>query len=192
MNKFLSQFPDKLIVIFFILLGITAGLAAYAIYASRAYSYLLDDPAACINCHVMVPSYQSWSRTSHAQWATCNDCHVPHDNILRKYAFKAKDGLRHAAMFTFDVIPQAPRPTAESSSVIMENCVRCHTQLNTALVKTGTVAYADTQHGQGKACWDCHRQVPHTNISGLSSAPNAIVPIPTKEHSNVADWLKNK
>lgn len=160
---------------------------------SRAYSYLSNDPATCINCHVMVPSYQSWSRSSHATKATCNDCHVPHDNIFSTYFFKAKDGLRHAAVFTMGTAPQALRPTADSSAVIMENCIRCHQDLNTHIVKTGMISYMDVEAGNGKACWDCHRDVPHTRISGLSSAPNAIVPLPVSHVpiSNVPQWLRN-
>ncbi|MDL2211185.1 cytochrome c nitrite reductase small subunit, partial [Bacteroides sp. OttesenSCG-928-M17] len=44
------------------------------------------------------------------------------------------------------------------------------------------------KEGEGKACWDCHREVPHTVVSNLSSSPNAIVPLP---QSPVPDWLKN-
>ncbi len=135
----------------------------------------------------MTPYYQSWNHSSHAQWATCNDCHVPHDNAVNQYAFKAKDGLYHAAVFTMRAEPEAIRPRDESYEVIMNNCIRCHTQLNTEFVKTGMIDYKDVKEGKGKACWDCHTQVPHTKISSLSSSPNAIVPLPA---SPVPDWLK--
>lgn len=137
----------------------------------------------------MTPYYQSWNHSSHAQWATCNDCHVPHNNVINKYAFKAKDGLYHAAVFTVKGEPQVIRPRDESYGVIMDNCIRCHTQLNTEFVKTGMISYCEVKEGKGKACWDCHTQVPHTNVSSLSSAPNAIVPLP---QSPVPDWLKKK
>lgn len=169
--------------------GILSGLGAYAIYMSRAHSYLSDEPAACINCHVMVPYYQSWQHSSHREWAHCNDCHVPHDNLVSKYAFKAMDGLYHSAVFTFRTEPQVIRPRDASKQVIMNNCIRCHTQLNTEFVNTGMIAYTQVKDGAGKACWDCHRNVPHTMVSNLSSAPNAIVPLP---QSPVPDWLKNK
>ena len=51
--------------------------------------YLFDDPAACVNCHIMTPYYQSWFHNSHAKWTNCNDCHVPQDNIFKKYYFNA-------------------------------------------------------------------------------------------------------
>lgn len=189
MKKLLSYIPTRFILPLFIVTGVLAGLGGYTMYMSRAYSYLSDDPAACINCHIMTPYYQSWNHSSHAQWATCNDCHVPHDNIVAKYAFKAKDGLYHSAVFTMRAEPQVIRPREESYQVIMNNCIRCHTQLNTEFVKTGMIDYADTKHGQGKACWDCHTEIPHTKVSNLSSSPNAIVPLPA---SPVPDWLKNK
>lgn len=189
MKKFLSYIPKKFVTPLFILAGIICGLGAYIIYMSRAYSYLSDDPSACINCHIMTPFYQSWNHSSHAQWASCNDCHVPHDNVFSKYAFKAKDGLYHAAVFTMNAEPNVIRPREASYEVIMNNCIRCHTELNTEFVKTGMIDYADTQKGKGKACWDCHTEVPHTKVSNLSSSPNAIVPLPK---SPVPNWLKER
>ena len=188
MKKILSYIPRRFILPVFIIGGIIVGLGAYAIYMSRAHSYLSDEPETCINCHIMSPYYASWNHSSHSQWATCNDCHVPQDNVISKYAFKAKDGLYHAAVFTIKGEPQAIRPTEASSGVIMNNCIRCHTQLNTEFVKTGMIEYSDTKSGKGKACWDCHTQIPHSKISSLSGAPNAIVPLPS---SPVPDWLKN-
>lgn len=183
----LLPIPAKIVFPLFLVGGITAGLGLYTIYMSRAFSYLSDDPAACVNCHIMSSSYQSWSHSSHAQWATCNDCHVPQTSLAAGYAFKAVDGLYHAAMFTFRAEPQVIRPRHASNEVILENCIRCHTQLNTEFVKTGMVRYTDVKSGSQRACWDCHRDVPHTRISNLASAPNAIVPLPA---SPVPDWLK--
>ena len=76
---------------------------------SNAASYLSNDPITCVNCHVMYPEYATWERGSHGRVATCNDCHVPQDNFIRKYAFKASDGFRHASMFTFRMEPQVIR-----------------------------------------------------------------------------------
>lgn len=189
MKKILSQIPRQFILPIFVLGGVIFGLGAYTLYMSRAHSYLSDDPKACINCHIMTPYYQTWNHSSHAQWATCNDCHVPQDNVFSKYAFKAMDGLYHSAVFTVKGEPQSIRPRDASYGVIMNNCIRCHTQLNTEFVKTGMIEYADTKKGEGKACWDCHTQVPHSKVSNLSGTPNAIVPLP---ESPVPEWLKQK
>lgn len=83
--------------------------------------------------------------------------------------------------------PQVIRAHEASSEVIMNNCIRCHTQLNTEFVKTGKIDYMMSQVGEGKACWDCHRDVPHGGSNSLSSTPNALVPYP---ESPVPDWLQ--
>lgn len=172
----------------FVTAGVVAGLGAYTFYMSRAYSYLSDDPAACVNCHIMTPYYLSWMHSSHHVHTNCNDCHVPQDNVVDKYAFKAMDGLYHSAVFTINGEPQVIRPRTASHEVIMNNCIRCHTQLNTEFVNTGMITYVQAREGEGKACWDCHRDVPHSMVSNLSSSPNAIVPLP---ESPVPEWLKN-
>lgn len=171
----------------FIIGGAFAGLFLYSFYASRAYSYLSDEPKTCVNCHIMAPYYATWMHSSHGRGTTCNDCHVPHNNIANKYYFKAKDGLRHAAVFTMRKEPQAMQATDASAQVIMDNCIRCHTQLNTEFVKTGRMGFKDVKEMNGKACWDCHREVPHTRSRSLSSTPNARVPLP---QSNVPEWLE--
>ena len=81
------------------MLGVLFGLGFYTVYASRAASYLSDELATCVNCHIMAPFYATWNHSSHGRNATCNDCHVPQDNVFRKYYFKGKDGMRHASIF---------------------------------------------------------------------------------------------
>ena len=145
--------------------GVLAGLVLLIIHISNATSYMTDEPTACINCHIMQPQYASWSRSSHAQQATCNDCHVPHNNIVNKYFFKAKDGLRHSAIFTLGIEPQVIRMIPASERVVQQNCLRCHEQLHTLVTVD-----------ESRYCWDCHRETPHGGISSLSSAPNAVMP----------------
>lgn len=171
-----------------VILGVLFGLALLFLYMLRAHSYLGDDPAACVNCHIMAPYYATWMHSSHSRNATCNDCHVPHENVVRKYAFKGIDGMKHVGAFLTFNEKQAPEAQTASSKVIMNNCIRCHTELNTELVGTGKIDYMMAQAGEGKACWDCHRDVPHGGKNGLSSTPGAIVPYP---ESPVPGWLQN-
>ena len=126
--------------------------------------------------------------SSHSIHANCKDCNVQENKVLNKYYFKAVDGLYHSAVFTLKAEPQVIRPRVASSRVIMDNCIRCHTKLNQEFVKTGMIGFAQTQSGEGKACWDCHRNIPHTVVSNISSSPNVIAPMPT---SPVPAWLKN-
>ena len=143
--------------------GVIVGGGALFMYMLRAHTYLGDDPAACVNCHIMTPYYATWFHSSHARNATCNDCHVPHENAVKKWTFKGMDGMKHVAAFLTKSEPQVIQAHEASSEVIMNNCIRCHTQLNTEFVKTGKIDYMMSQVGEGKACWDCHRDVPIYN-----------------------------
>ncbi|MCU0317276.1 MAG: cytochrome c nitrite reductase small subunit [Fimbriimonadaceae bacterium] len=165
----LADVPPKLRYASFVGLGVFAGLGFYVAHISRATSYLSDKPETCINCHVMKPYYASWQHSSHANAATCTDCHVPHDSLVSKYAYKAKDGARHSTIFTLRKEPQVLRATAEAREVIQANCIRCHTQLVSELPGV-------TAHSTDRSCVECHREVPHGRAGSLSSSPNALTP----------------
>ena len=167
-----------------VLLGLIIGLIGFILYISKAHSYLSDDPKACINCHIMAPEYATWSHSSHGRNTVCNDCHVPHDNFVRKYYFKAMDGLRHATIFSWRAEPQVIRMLKPGETVVQENCIRCHDQLN-SVVSTAVTA-KQALHGEGKLCWDCHTDVPHGTKRGLNSAPNARAPL---AETPVPEWL---
>lgn len=170
-------------------LGVMFGLGFLFLYLLRAHTYLTDEPSACVNCHIMTPYYATWSHSSHGRDATCNDCHVPHDNIFKKYFFKASDGLRHTALFVTHNERQAIRTLDAGAEVIMNNCIRCHTQLNREFVNTGRIDYMLAKKGEGMACWDCHRNIPHGGMNSLSSTPggHAATPLPA---SPVPKWLQ--
>ncbi|MCI6549901.1 MAG: cytochrome c nitrite reductase small subunit [Prevotella sp.] len=170
--------------------GIAAGLLILFMYLLRMHTYIIgDDPAACINCHIMSPYYATWSHSSHGRDVTCNDCHVPNGNLAAHYAFKGVDGMKHVAYFVTHSEHQAIQAEAMSDEVIMDNCIRCHKQLNQEFVKTGRIDYMEARRGEGKACWDCHRNVPHMGKNALSSTPNAemVEPLPP---SPVPAWLQ--
>lgn len=167
--------------------GIIVGGGGLFLYMLRAHTYLGDDPAACVNCHIMGPYYATWFHSSHSRDATCNDCHVPHDNAIKKWAFKGKDGIGHVVAFLSFSERDVIQAHSQSSQVIMNNCIRCHTQLNQEFVSVGRIDYMMAEVGQGKACWDCHRDVPHGQARNLSSTPDALVPYPA---SPVPEWLQ--
>ena len=158
--------------------GVFCGMGLVILHISNAVSYLSDDPRACVNCHIMAPQYATWQKGSHARVASCNDCHVPHDNFAKHYAFKAMDGGRHAFMFTFRLEPQVIQMHEPGIRTVQQNCIRCHgDQMHkTSLPQiTGRQALA----GEGKLCWDCHRETPHGSVRSLASAPHAQVPLVT-------------
>ena len=167
-------------------IGMVFGLGFFILYISNATSYLSDDPKTCVNCHVMTPQYATWFHSSHREAANCNDCHVPHNNVFNKYFFKAKDGMRHATIFTMRGEPQVINIKEEGKEVVFNNCIRCHSDLITDF-KLLTTTDTYHKHRTDRLCWDCHRETPHGRVNSLSSVPNAKVPLP---ESPVPNWLK--
>ncbi len=178
-----------------IALGVMVGLGALVFRTSEAPSYLSDRPETCVNCHIMRSQYATWKSSSHHAVTHCNDCHVPQDNVVRKYLFKSMDGFRHSAMFTLHLEPQVIRIHEAGSKVVQENCVRCHGQIvdGTAMGKLSfttqqndrpstAMAFGSMEtkarpmpvsHKDGRRkCVECHRTVPHGRVESLSSAPD--------------------
>jgi cytochrome c nitrite reductase small subunit len=161
--------PAALRTACFLSFGVMGGAGLFVIHASRALSYLSDEPETCTNCHVMTTQYVTWQHSSHANVATCNDCHVPHTSLAAQYGFKAKDGLWHSTVFTMRWEPQTIRLSARAVPVVENNCRRCH-----AAVIADT---ASALHQPGDLrCWDCHREVPHGSIRSLSATPGVFQP----------------
>ncbi|HEX2936535.1 MAG TPA: cytochrome c nitrite reductase small subunit [Bacteroidales bacterium] len=176
--------PDQWKLPVLLLAGILVGIFSYAFYVSRAASYLSDNPQTCVNCHVMAPQFATWNHSAHRNVASCNDCHVPHNNVFNHYFFKAKDGLRHATIFTLRNEPQVIHIKEAGIEVVQNNCIRCHGELfNPQKQLTGKF-----EHPQDRLCWECHRETPHGRVNSLSSAPAARVPLP---QSPVPDWIKS-
>lgn len=167
--------PGKLKLAAAILLGTIVGLAINIFYVSNAVSYLSDDPETCINCHVMTPQYLTWERSSHANRATCNDCHVPQDNIVSKYMFKASDGLRHATYFTLRLEDQVIQIKDAGKKAVQDNCIRCH-ENNIHPIAVRAISNANIIDEGDRYCWDCHRHVPHGRVNSLSSVPYQAAP----------------
>jgi len=179
--------PDRWKVPVIIALGILTGFAVLVFHISNASSYMSDNPDVCVNCHVMFPQYASWQHSSHARVATCNDCHVPHDNIFSKYFFKAKDGLRHTTMFTFRLEPQVILIKDAGKEVVEENCERCHDVRMGYYHSIGSGKMDEENESEETIrCWSCHREIPHGRVSSLSSFPYASVP---KLSPVLPDWL---
>jgi cytochrome c nitrite reductase small subunit len=128
----------------------------------------------------------TWNHSSHREVTNCNDCHVPHNNIFNHYFFKAKDGMRHSKVFTLRQEPQVIFIKEAGINVVQENCKRCHLELNQP-VSTYLVTGRNYNHGEGRLCWQCHRETPHGRVNSLSSAPYARVPLP---ESVVPDWME--
>ena len=178
--------PPKWRLPVMIISGIFIGLVLYSVYLSKAHSYLSDNPQTCVNCHIMSPQYATWSHSSHREVAHCNDCHVPQNNAVNKYYFKAMDGLRHSTMFTLRLEPQVIHIKPAGANAVHNYCVRCHENL----IRDYRVEATSPMHRairEGRRCVECHREVPHGRVNSLSSVPFARVPTP---ESPVPAWMK--
>ncbi|MBM4027483.1 MAG: cytochrome c nitrite reductase small subunit [Planctomycetes bacterium] len=162
----LAGLPRTLQIGIYSLAGVALGMALVLARITNAGSYLSDDPQTCINCHVMTHAYASWQRGSHGHAAVCVDCHVPHDHLVARYAFKAWDGLRHSYVFTMRTEPQVLELSAAAVPVVQTNCVRCHAD------QLEMVRLAETQE---RRCWDCHQNI-HGEVRSLSGSPPELRP----------------
>lgn len=173
-------------------IAVILGFAAFTAKEAEVISYLSDDPQACVNCHVMTPVYNSWMHSSHREWASCNDCHVPHNNVFNQYYFKAKDGLYHASIFTLRAEPEVIFMREESEKVVQNNCLRCHVQ---QVTETKYVGWIDSHMSNrtDRTCWSCHKEVPHGKIHGLSTVKYNLAPLPSDQPDTIIpQWLKTE
>lgn len=179
--------PSKWKVTAAIATGILTSLVLFTLYMSKAHSYLSDRPEVCVNCHIMAPQYATWSRSSHREWANCNDCHVPHNNVFNKYYFKANDGLRHSYLFTLRKERQVIMILEEGAEVVQNNCIRCHEQqIVDPKLEASVEMYREIR--EGRRCVDCHQEEGgHGDFNSLSSVPFARVPLPPNP---VPDWIR--
>ena len=108
-----------------VLLGVLAGVGGYTFYYAQGASYLSSSPSACVNCHIMRDQYDSWQKSSHRSFATCNDCHVPHD-FVGKWVTKASNGYHHSEAFTFQDFHEPIQIEPRNATVLNANCLYCH------------------------------------------------------------------
>lgn len=142
-----------LLAILACLLGLLLGVGSFTFIYGKGYSYLLDDPKACVNCHIMRDQYDSWSRSSHHHVATCNDCHTP-QNIYMKYINKADNGFWHGLKFTTGNFNDPIRIRKHNFDITMKACFRCHGGLMESTLHSEALS-------EGKSCVNCHRNIGH-------------------------------
>jgi cytochrome c nitrite reductase small subunit len=162
----LSALTKKWRLFLCVLVGIAIGMTAIVVRIANASSYLFDDPAACINCHVMTDAYATWQRGSHGRVTVCTDCHVPHQNVVAKLAYKATDGLKHSYVFTLHKEPQVLALSERAVPVVQTNCLRCH---------SGQLAMIRLAASSERKCWACHNNI-HGSVRSLSSSPEVLRP----------------
>ena len=136
-------------------------MGAYASHYAQATAYLSNDPAACMNCHIMREEFDAWQKGAHHN-QTCNDCHVP-QALLPRYWTKAEHGWRHSKGFTLQNFHEPIRITRASLQVVEENCVRCHDELvhGIGAARPGSDVDDRSEGRFGGGCVHCHQGVGH-------------------------------
>jgi cytochrome c nitrite reductase small subunit len=146
--------PRFLILLIAAAIGTLAGAGAYTFHYAEGTSYLSNNPAACVNCHIMREHYEAWQRSTHHAVATCNDCHVL-PGFPEKYVIKAQQGWRHSVAFTFGGFHEPILIKKQSARIVRGNCLRCHGDL------VNTIRAYHAPGSEDVSCVTCHRGVGH-------------------------------
>jgi cytochrome c nitrite reductase small subunit len=137
-----------------VLVGAALGTGTYTVHYAEGFSYLSNDPKACVNCHVMREPYDGWQKASHHAVAVCNDCHVPHETIP-KYLVKMENGFWHSKGFTLQDFPEPIRLRSISLRILNANCAECHSDL------VNDISYHGLSGTENIGCVHCHASVGH-------------------------------
>jgi len=126
--------------------GVPAGMGSYTFFYAQGLSYLTND-------HVMQEYYDAWEKSSHHGAAVCNDCHTPHNRIL-KYVTKAENGYHHSLAFTMRRFHEPIQIKARNRAITEQTCRYCHQE---------TVQQIDRSCDANSecSCIRCHNSVGH-------------------------------
>ncbi|MBL8148531.1 MAG: cytochrome c nitrite reductase small subunit [Blastocatellia bacterium] len=130
--------------------GMSVGVGSYTFIYAKGSAYLLNDPAACANCHIMNEQYDGWLKSSHHSVATCNDCHTP-EGFFAKYASKASNGFWHSFAFTTGYFDEPIQIRARNRKITESSCRKCHQEF----------VEATELNSEPISCLQCHRSVGH-------------------------------
>ena len=139
-------------------IGLSVGVCVYTFVYAKGGSYLVNNPAACANCHIMRDHFDAWLKSSHRSVATCNDCHTP-DGLIGKYYSKAENGFWHSLAFTTGRHPDPIRIKPHNKEIVEAACRKCHGEIVSSIE---TPHHGPHQPGGGKlSCVQCHDSVGH-------------------------------
>ena len=134
-------------------MGTLVGVVVFTFGYGNGAAYLSNDPAGCVNCHVMRENYDGWVKSSHGKVATCNDCHAPHD-FAGKWTTKAINGWNHSLAFTTGRFPDDIQIKDRNLQITEKACLDCHKSLVEDIQAT-------RPHDQQISCVKCHNNVGH-------------------------------
>ena len=132
--------------------GLALGLGGFTFHYGQGTAYLSEDPAACINCHIMQDQYDSWMKSSHGAFTTCNSCHLPEGAVM-KWVSKADNGFFHSWAFTFRNHPDPIQIKPRNARIVEANCTDCHSDF------IHEMRLSDREGAV--RCVHCHKDVGH-------------------------------
>ncbi len=149
------------------------GMFAYVVHASKMFSYMSEDPKVCINCHTMNTEYATWQHSSHREWTTCVECHLPQEPFIDKIIAKSRDGFKHSYAMTFRTYTGENIRISESAKHrIQANCISCHDEIVSQIMANSKLYQSAGDSDQiDRKCWSCHRSVPHGTTRSLTTTP---------------------
>lgn len=150
MNKFLGllSFGGTVSIFWILIFSAPTAFVIGTFTYSKGYSYMMDDPKACANCHVMEGHLKSYERSSHHHVSTCNDCHTP-KGFVPKYFSKAINGWNHGLAFTTGNHPWPLQINDYNKRITQQSCLKCHSKLVSNI------------HKEKTNCIHCHSNVGH-------------------------------
>lgn len=161
-----SKVRSILTVLAVLVVGLCLGLGLFTFHYAEGGSYFSKDPEACVNCHIMRPQYDSWQKSSHKSFATCVDCHLPHD-FLNKYIAKAENGWNHSKAFTLQDFHEPIMINQKNRQILQDNCIECHRDLTHGQTSINTFAKIDAEQVGQFTCVHCHADVGHGERMGM-------------------------
>lgn len=155
--------------------GVAVGIAfSFGVYEIAERT---DSANFCGSCHAMKPfvaSFQAQVHGGNNQFgfsSKCNDCHLPHNNVLNYLSVKAITGVNDVWVNTFndaskiDWIEKLKYP---SHYVYDSGCMECHGNLQAKSLSNPRAFlphrgyFAKTTE---KTCADCHNDVGHKHLA---------------------------
>ena len=136
-----------------LVIGLAGGVGVYTFVDARGWSYLMHDPSACANCHIMTEQFDGWLKSPHRAAADCNGCHVP-EGLAGKWTMKAVNGFKHSLAFTTQRFHEPIEITPFDRRILEQRCRECHSDVVSAID-------AAARPGAELSCVGCHRSVGH-------------------------------
>lgn len=132
----------------------TALLGLFLLFGPPQLLAKSESPAFCASCHVMKPQYTAYMHNGAHRRLLCVECHLPNNNLVAHYIWKAIDGMKDVLVFNTGTVPERITISDHGADVLKSNCIRCHNTL---------VSQMDTS----RICWSCHRRITHTGTGAF-------------------------